>query len=182
MSDVYFLRTRYFVTHNGCLERLLGHICRVVMQTYTADTVMHTKHSHCSIDIVSTLCHHCITTDHCRCMLLLSHIMMMDQSGGAAAGVSYCSRALPLHCLVSTILAPLCRGKAAVSFPSAPACSTTVCVPTAECVHTAALQHDPALQPCPGCCEETAHALTMHCIALLLVRAAGRHGTLLPLQ
>ena len=34
------------------------------------------------------------------------------------------------------------------------------------CAHTAALQHDPALQPCPGCCEETAHALTMHCIAL----------------
>ena len=91
----------YFVTHNGCLERLLGHICRVVMQTYTADTVMHTQHSHCSIDIVSTLCHHCITTDHCRCMLLLSHVMMMDQSG-AAAGVSYCSRALPLHWLVST--------------------------------------------------------------------------------
>ena len=47
---------------------------------------------------------------------------------------------------------------------------------------TAALQHDPALQPCPGCCEETAHALTMHCIALLLVCAAGRRGTLLPLQ
>ena len=50
------------------------------------------------------------------------------------------------------------------------------------CAHTAALQHDPALQPCPGCCEETAHALTMHCIALLLVCAAGRRGTLLPLQ
>ena len=84
---------------------------------------------------------------------------------------------------VSTILAPLCRGKAAVSFPAAPACSTTVCVPTAECAHTAALQHDPALQPCPGCCEETAHALTMHCIALLLVCTAGRRGTLtLPLQ
>ena len=147
---------------------------------------MHTQHSHCSIDIVSTLCHHCITTDHCRCMLLLSYVTMMDQSG-AAAGVSYCSRALPLHWLVSTILAPLCRGKAAVSFPAAPACSTTVCVSThcrvcPVCAHTAALQHDPALQPCPGCCEETAHALTMHCIALLLVCAAGRHGTLLPLQ
>ena len=138
----------YFVTHNGCLERLLGHICRVVMQTYTADTVMHTQHSHCSIDIVSTLCHHCITTDHSRCMLLLSHVMMMDQSG-AAAGVSYCSRALPLHCLVSTILAPLCRGKAAVSFPAAPACSTTVCVPTAECAQCVpTLQHCSMTPPC----------------------------------
>ena len=49
------------------------------------------------------------------------------------------------------------------------------------CVHTAALQHDPALQQtCPGCCEETAHALTMHCIALLLVCTAGQ--TLLPLH
>ena len=89
-----------------------------------------------------------ITTDHCRCMLLLSHVMMMDQSG-AAAGVSYCSRALPLHCLVSTILAPLCRGKAAVSFPAAPACSTTVCVPTAECVQCVpTLQHCSMTPPC----------------------------------
>ena len=181
----------YFVTHNGCLERLLGHICRVVMQTYTADTVMHTQHSHCSIDIVSTLCHHCITTDHCRCMLLLSHVTMMDQSQsvGAAAGVSYCSRALPLHCLVSSLhhTGATLQGESSRQLSSRTSLQhytglCTHCRLCPVCAHTAALQHDPALQPCPGCCEETAHALTMHCRALLLVRAAGRHGTLLPLQ
>ena len=81
-------------------------------------------------------------------LLLLSHVMMMDQSG-AAAGVSYCSRALPLHCLVSTILAPLCRGKAAASFPAAAACSNTVCVPTAECAQCVpTLQHCSMTPPC----------------------------------
>ena len=117
-------------------------------------------------------------------LLLLSHIMLMDPSGGAA-GVSSAAAA-PSHYtgLVSTTLPTLCRGKAAVSFPAAPACSTAACVPTAECAQcVSTLQHcsmTPPCSPCPGCCEETAHALTMHCIALLLVCTAGQ--TLLPLH
>ena len=111
--------------------------------------------------------------------------MLMDPSGGAA-GVSSAAAAPSLYtALVSTTLPTLCRGKAAVSFPAAAACSTAACVPTAECAQCVpTLQHcsmtPPCSSPCPGCCEETAHALTMHCIALLLVCTAGQ--TLLPLH
>ena len=95
-------------------------------------------------------------------LLWLSPVMLMDPSGGAAAGVSSAAAA-PSHytALVSTTLPTLCRGKAAVSFPAAPACSTGACVPTAECAQCVpTLQHcsmtPPCSSPCPGCCEETA--------------------------
>ena len=107
----------------------------------------------CTHKLTQQHCQHSLSSLHhyrplyCYCCLMSwwwTRVELLLVSATAAAPSHYTAWSP-----VSTILAPLCRGKAAVSFPAAPACSTTVCVPTAECVQCVpTLQHCSMTPPC----------------------------------
>ena len=134
--------------------------------------------SHCSMSL-----HHYIGL--CRCIVVAVSCHVDGPEWWSCWCQQCCSRALPLHCPGLHHTANTLQGESSSQLSSRTSlqywslCHNCSVCP--ECVHPAALQHEPALQQtCPGCCEETAHALTMHCIALLLVCTAGQ--TLLPLH